>query len=109
MTDTCRYNGCQAANVQKKIQSVEDNSNKSVNAIDEEMSTALSAALLSTWKITSLKAKPWTTPEFLALHDHWCKLRERFHAGGKCPAVRRKMLTLQKQVHKRQEHCSGSG
>lgn len=65
------------------------------------MSTALLAALLFTCKTSSLKAKPWTTPEFLALHDCWCQFRERFYAGGKCPAVQWELLTLQKQASKK--------
>lgn len=53
----------EVASVQEKIQSMEDASNKSVNTIDKEMSTALSDALLPICKMSSLKAKPWTTPE----------------------------------------------
>ena len=72
----------EAASVQEKIQSMEDASNKSVNAINKEMSTALSDALLPFCKMSSLKAKPWTTQE------SWpykivsvTSIRKRFHAG----------------------------
>ena len=84
--------------VQEKMRSLDDENDKSVNVIDEEMSSALVDTLLSTCKTSSLTPKPWTTPEFLALHDRWRKVKERFHAGGRCPAIQREMLVLQKQV-----------